>query len=48
MAQYFAFYNARRPHKSLSYQTPDQIYSDGVGGCALILDRFGDDKKKSQ
>ena len=48
LAQYFAFYNAERPHQSLSYQTPDQVYRDGVGGGALIVDRFGDDKKKSQ
>lgn len=48
LAQYFAFYNAERPHQSLSYQTPDQVYRDGVGGGALIVDRFGDDDKKSQ
>ena len=48
LAQYFAFYNAERPHQSLGYQTPDQVYRDGVGGGALIVDRFDDDKKKSQ
>ena len=48
LAQYFAFYNAERPHQSLGYQTPDQVYRDEVGGGALIVDRFGDDKKKSQ
>ena len=48
LAQYFAFYNAERPHQSLDYQTPDQVYRDGVGGGALIVDRFGDDEKKSQ
>ncbi len=44
LAQYFAFYNAQRPHQSLGYQTPDQVYSAGVGGGALIIDRFGDDE----
>ena len=48
LAQYFAFYNAERPHQSLGYQTPDQVYRDGIGGGALIVDRFGDDDKKLQ
>lgn len=43
LAQYFAFYNAARPHQSLGYQTPDQVYRDGIGGGALIVDRFSDD-----
>jgi len=48
LAQYFAFYNAQRPHQSLGYQTPDTVYQAGVGGGALIVDRFGDDHEKSQ
>lgn len=48
LAQYFAFYNTERPHQSLAYQTPDQVYSAGVGGGALIVDRFGDDREKQQ
>lgn len=32
LAGYFAFYNAQRPHQSLDYQAPDQVYRDGVGG----------------
>ena len=48
LAQYFAFYNTQRPHQSLSYQTPDQVYRDGVGGGAMIVDRFGDDCGKPQ
>ena len=48
LAQYFAFYNAQRPHQSLGYQTPDIVYKTGVGGGALIVDRFGDDDEKSQ
>ena len=43
LAQYFAFYNAERPHQSLGYQTPDHVYRSGVGGGALIVDKFGDD-----
>ena len=48
LAQYFAFYNAERPHQSLGYQTPDQVYRAGVGGGALIVDRFGGDSEKQQ
>ncbi len=48
LAQYFAFYNAERPHQALGYQTPDQVHSTGVGGGALIVDRFGDNDEKSQ
>lgn len=42
LAQYFAFYNAGRPHQALDYETPDHVYRVGVGGGALIVDRFGD------
>jgi putative transposase len=48
LAQYFAFYNVERPHQSLGYQTPDQVYRDGIGGGALIVDRFGDDGETTQ
>jgi putative transposase len=26
LANYFSFYNARRPHQSLEYRTPDEVY----------------------
>ena len=26
LASYFSFYNARRPHQSLEYRTPDEVY----------------------
>jgi putative transposase len=26
LASYFSFYNARRPHQSLEYRTPDEMY----------------------
>ncbi|CUI05743.1 Mobile element protein [Janthinobacterium sp. CG23_2] len=41
LAQYFAFYNAERPHQSLGYQTPISVYRSGVGGGALIVDKYG-------
>lgn len=46
--QYLACYNTQRPHQSLGYQMPNQGYSAGVGGGALIVDRFGDDDEKLQ
>jgi putative transposase len=48
LAQYFAFYNAERPHQALGYQTPNQVHATGVGGGALIVDRFGDEDDRPQ
>ncbi|WP_229204842.1 IS3 family transposase [Duganella sp. CF458] len=42
LAQYFAFYNAARPHQALGYETPDRVYKSGIGGGAIIVDKFGD------
>jgi len=42
LAQYFAFYNAERPHQALGYETPDCVYKSGIGGGAIIVDKFGD------
>jgi putative transposase len=42
LAQYFAFYNGARPHQALGYETPDHVYRVGVGGGALIVDKFDD------
>ncbi len=44
LAQYFAFYNAERPHQSLDYQTPTSVYRSGIGGGALIVDKYGSAK----
>lgn len=44
LAQYFAFYNAGRPHQSLGYETPACAYRSGVGGGALIVDKYGSDE----
>ena len=40
LTDYFRFYNAERPHQSLEYQTPDQVYCTGIGGGASIPDHF--------
>lgn len=29
LAEYFEFYNRRRPHQSLDYRTPEEVYRDG-------------------
>jgi len=42
LAQYFAFYNAERPHQALGYETPELVYREGTGGGALIVDKFGE------
>jgi putative transposase len=42
LAQYFGFYNAERPHQALGYETPDRVCSAGIGGGAMIVDKFGD------
>lgn len=31
LAEYFGFYNSTRPHQSLAYRTPAQVYSEGAG-----------------
>ena len=48
LAQYFAFYNALRPHQSLGYQTPEQVYSAEAGGGALIVGSFGDQDERQE
>ena len=41
LSKYFAFYNGERPHQSLGNKTPDVVYRTGVGGGAIIVDKFG-------
>ena len=40
LTKYFAFYNGERMHQSLGNQTPNVVYDSGIGGGALIVDRF--------
>lgn len=43
LARYFAFYNGERPHQSLDYRAPDEVYRSGSGGGggAIIVDKYG-------
>ena len=41
LTKYFALYNGARPHQALGYQTPDLVYRSGIGGGAMIVDKFG-------
>ena len=41
LTEYFAFYNAERPHQSLGNRTPNAVYADATGGGASIPNRFG-------
>jgi len=34
LGAYFPYYNEGRPHQSLSYRTPAQVYGEGGGQCA--------------
>jgi putative transposase len=42
LSDYFAFYNSERPHQALGQQTPNTVYRSGIGGGAMIVDKFGD------
>jgi putative transposase len=44
LAQYFAFYNAERSYQSLGYKTPASVNRSGIGGGALIVDKYGSAK----
>jgi putative transposase len=48
LAQYFAFYNGERPHQSLGYKTPTEVYRSGIGGGALIVDKFSDGTEQAE
>jgi putative transposase len=47
LTEYFLFYNRERPHQSLAYRTPDQVYVSAQGGGAMIADRFGTEQLSS-
>ena len=40
LKEYFLFYNSERPHQSLGYKTPDEVYRSGQGGGAHIVDKY--------
>lgn len=45
LSEYFKFYNHERPHQSLSYMTPDEVYRTSEGGGARITHKFDKDKE---
>jgi len=40
LTEYFRFYNIERPHQSLGYKTPEEVYESATGGGARIVDKF--------
>ena len=40
LTEYFGLYNSHRPHQSLGYATPDQVYRSGLDGGACIVDKY--------
>ncbi|KAA6232308.1 IS3 family transposase [Chlorobium phaeovibrioides] len=40
LTEYFVDYNTVRPHQSLDYSTPDEVYRSGQGGGAHIVDKY--------
>ena len=45
LTAYFVFYNTDRPHQSLNYSTPDNIYPSAIGGGARIVDKYSGTEK---
>ena len=45
LTKYFIFYNGERPHQSLNYSTPSQVYDFGQGGGAKIVDKYCKEEK---
>src|SRR3954470_3729204 len=43
LTAYFRFYDEDRPHQSLDYRTPGEVYRAGIGGT-----RSGEDRNKSR
>jgi putative transposase len=46
LGQYILFYNAQRPHQSLGYRTPAQVYD--AGPVAVVKERMLISGKQSQ
>lgn len=45
LIEYFVYYNTERPHQSLNYNIPDQVYWTVNGGGAMIVDKYGATEK---
>ena len=45
LTEYFVLYNTERPHQSLGYDTPDQVYRTANGGGARIVDKYSETEK---
>ena len=45
LTEHFVFYSTERPHQSLGYDTPDQIYRTASGGGARIVDKYSGKEK---
>lgn len=45
LTEYFVYYNTERPHQSLSYDTPDEVYRTASGGGARIVDKYNATEK---
>ena len=41
LTAYMSFYNEERFHKSLGNGTPGEVYKTGIGGGAMILEKYG-------
>ena len=40
LSSYFAYYNGDRPHQGLGNKTPNSVYESGMGGGAMIIDKY--------
>jgi putative transposase len=47
LVRYFVDYNDTRPHQSLDYRTPKEVYESGEGGGALIIEKYPRVKEES-
>lgn len=45
LTEFFVLYNTERPHQSLGYETPDQVYRTASGGGARIVDKYSEKEK---
>ncbi len=41
LTAYMMFYNEERFHQALGNDTPSKVYSTGIGGGAMILEKYG-------